>query len=152
MQLQLTRLDREGQPGTLVYIDVDSFKPVNDQLGHAMGDAVLTCLSDMLRKLVRPTDLVARLGGDEFALWLGGVDHMTAAERADSLCRSAPAAFQAALQQFVPGLGLSVGIATRPAGSTETVQDLTRRADFAMYEVKRGGRGHWRVSLLDIAT
>jgi diguanylate cyclase (GGDEF)-like protein len=149
MKRHLTRLDRENLPGTLMFVDVDAFKSVNDRLGHAMGDAVLNCLSDMLRKLVRPSDLVARLGGDEFAVWLSGADHMTAAERADSLCRTAPAAFQAVLQQEFNGLGLSVGIATRRAGSDEAIQDLTRRADLAMYEVKRSGRGHWRVSLLD---
>ena len=149
MKRHLTRLDREMLSGTLMFVDVDSFKSVNDRLGHAMGDAVLNCLSDMLRKLVRPTDLVARLGGDEFAVWLSGADHMTAAERADALCRAAPPAFLAVLQQDINGLGLSIGIATRRAGSDEAIHDLTRRADLAMYEVKRSGRGHWRVSLLD---
>jgi diguanylate cyclase (GGDEF)-like protein len=145
----VSRLDREGQPGTLLYLDVDGFKAVNDRSGHAAGDAVLTCLSDLLRKTVRPTDLIARPGGDEFAVWLGGADHMTAAERADHLCRTAPAAFQAVLDQDIPGLGLSVGIATRRWGSPERIQDLIRRADLAMYEVKRSGGSHWRVSLLD---
>jgi diguanylate cyclase (GGDEF)-like protein len=143
------RLDREGLPGTLLYLDVDAFKAVNDRSGHAMGDAVLTCLSDLLRKLVRPSDLIARPGGDEFAVWLGGADHMTAAERADHLCRTAPAAFRAVLEQDVKGLGLSIGIATRRSGSAERVRDLMRRADLAMYDVKRSGGGHWRVSLLD---
>ena len=149
MKRHLSRLDRESQPGTLMFIDVDAFKAVNDRLGHAMGDAVLTCLADMLRRLVRPSDLIARLGGDEFAVWLSGADHMTAAERADLLCKTASAAFAAVMQQESPGLGVSIGIATRRIGSIEPIQELSRRADSAMYEVKRTGGGHWRVSLLD---
>ena len=123
-------------------------KRVNDDLGHAMGDAMLTCVADMLRKLVRPFDLVARLDGNEFAVWLSGADHMTAAERADYLCRSAPIVLQAVVPVELKGLGLSIGIATRRAGSDEPIQDLIQRADDAMNEVKRSGRGHWRVSLL----
>ena len=103
----------------------------------------------MLRKLVRPSDLIARLGGDEFAVWLSGADRMTAAERADQLCRTAGRELCDLLPEAVSALGVSVGIAMRQAGSPESIEDLTRRADMAMYEVKRGGRGHWRVSLLD---
>jgi diguanylate cyclase (GGDEF)-like protein len=107
----------------------------------------------MLRRQVRPSDLIARLGGDEFAIWMSGADHMTAAERANDLCKSAPDAFLRAMAQEPPdwpaGVGLSIGIATRPSASQETAHDLVKRADLAMYEVKRGGRGHWRVALLD---
>jgi 23S rRNA pseudouridine2604 synthase len=74
---------------------------------------------------------------------------MTAAERADHLCRSTPAAFASALDESLPGLGLSIGIATRAAGSDEMTHELMKRADLAMYEVKRSGRGHWRVALCD---
>jgi diguanylate cyclase (GGDEF)-like protein/PAS domain S-box-containing protein len=149
MGRHLVRLDRDPAPGTLMFLDLDSFKSVNDQYGHAAGDRVLVTLADLLRRLVRPSDVIARLGGDEFAVWMSGADHMTAAERADHLCKSAPDAFNMLLPEPLKGLGLSVGIATRTAGSKETIQDLTRRADLAMYEVKRGGRGHWRVALLD---
>jgi diguanylate cyclase (GGDEF)-like protein/PAS domain S-box-containing protein len=145
----IARLDREADTGTLMYVDMDGFKAVNDRLGHAMGDRVLMHLADMLRKLVRPSDLIARLGGDEFAIWLSGADHMTAAERADQLCRNAKVELTALLPEAVPHLGVSIGIARRRPGSQEQIEDLTRRADMAMYEVKRGGRGHWRVSLLD---
>jgi diguanylate cyclase (GGDEF)-like protein len=145
----IARLDRAAEPGTLMFIDMDSFKPVNDGLGHAAGDQVLIGLADILRKLVRPSDLVTRLGGDEFAVWLSGADHMTAAERADHLCRIAPQELQAMLPEAFPKLGVSVGIATRRVGSPESLEDLMRRADMAMYDVKRSGRHHWRVSLLD---
>ena len=142
----LDRLDREDQCGTLMYVDLDNFKQVNDQLGHNVGDEVLALAAHMLRNLVRPTDLVARLGGDEFALWMNGADHMTAAERAENLRVNAPRV----LGEIAPGLELplsmSIGIASRPAGSNESIESVMRRADMAMYAVKRGGRGHWRVS------
>ena len=132
-----------------MFVDLDDFKAVNDRLGHAEGDKVLVNIADLLRKLVRPGDVIGRLGGDEFAVWLSGADHMTAAERADSLCKSAPIELQAPLPEAFPALGVSIGIATRRAGSHEPIADLTRRADMAMYEVKRSGRHHWHVSLLD---
>jgi diguanylate cyclase (GGDEF)-like protein len=142
----LDRLDRERECGTLMYVDLDNFKPVNDQLGHQVGDQVLILAAHMLRNLVRPTDLVARLGGDEFAVWMNGADHMTAAERAEHLRVNAPRI----LAEIAPGLDLplsmSIGIASRPAGSNESIENVMRRADVAMYAVKRGGRGHWRVS------
>lgn len=144
----LGRLDREASSGTLLAINVDGLKRVNEDLGHATGDAMLTCVADMLRQLVRPSDLVARLDSNEFALWLNGADHMTAAERADYLCRSAPAVLQAVVPVELKGLGLSIGIATRRAGSAEPIEDMIQRADVVMHEVKRSGRGHWRVSLL----
>lgn len=142
----LDRLDREDECGTLMYVDLDNFKPVNDQLGHDVGDQVLFLAGQMLRNLVRPTDLVARLGGDEFAVWMNGADHMTAAERAEHLRVHAPRV----LAEIAPGLELplsmSIGIASRPAGSAESIESVMRRADMAMYAVKRGGRSHWRVS------
>jgi diguanylate cyclase (GGDEF)-like protein/PAS domain S-box-containing protein len=146
---QIARLDREDGAGTLMFVDVDAFKAINDSLGHGMGDQVLIHLANILRRLVRPFDLITRLGGDEFAVWLSGADHMTAAERADYLCKNAPQELQAMLPEAFPKLGVSVGIATRRPGSQEAIEDLTRRADMAMYEVKRSGRRHWRVSLLD---
>ena len=149
MGRNIARLDRESEAGTLMYIDLDAFKAVNDRMGHATGDTVLIHLADMLRRMVRPSDLVARLGGDEFAVWLSGADRMTAAERADQLCKAAKIELPALLPDEAFALGVSVGIAMRGPGSHESIGDLTRRADMAMYEVKRGGRHHWRVSLLE---
>jgi GGDEF domain-containing protein len=74
---------------------------------------------------------------------------MTAAERADALCKEAPNELQALLPEPFPDLGVSIGIATRAVGSWETIESLTRRADLAMYQVKRSGRRHWRVALID---
>jgi len=146
MGRHIERLDREDQPGTLMFCDLDYFKPVNDRLGHDVGDQVLVRTANMLRNIVRPSDLVARLGGDEFALWMNGADHMTAAERADKLCIDVPRDLREVDVDAEPSPSVSIGIATRAAGSGEPVDSLLRRADLAMYQVKRSGRGHWCVS------
>ena len=142
-----SRLDREDAPGTLIFADLDNFKPVNDRFGHEIGDAVLRQTAALLRKTFRPTDVIARLGGDEFAVWLNGADQLTAAERADYLGTQAPLELNEITGTGDPGLNMSIGIATRSPGSKEDIDSLVRRADLAMYNVKRNGRGHWRVAL-----
>jgi diguanylate cyclase (GGDEF)-like protein len=146
MQRHIERLDREDQPGTLLFADLDDFKPVNDRRGHEVGDQVLLRTANMLRDAVRPSDLVARLGGDEFALWLNGADHMTAAERAEWLTVEVPKNLRPIVGEDAPATTVSIGIATRIAGGGEPIDSLLRRADRAMYDVKRTGRGRWRVS------
>jgi diguanylate cyclase (GGDEF)-like protein len=148
MERHAARQDRDNQPATLMFADLDNFKPVNDRLGHEAGDEVLRCTAALLRKTFRPTDLVARLGGDEFAIWLNGADHMTAAERAEFLRDAVPRESSEITGPDLPRVGVSIGIACREAADGEPLDSLMRRADRAMYEVKRGGRGHWRVSLL----
>jgi diguanylate cyclase (GGDEF)-like protein len=146
MGRRIDRLDREGQPGTLMFVDLDNFKPLNDLWGHELGDGALALTATLLRAAVRPSDLVARLGGDEFAMWLDGSDELTAAERADALLLCAPKEFARLTADMTVRLSMSIGIACRQAGEGESVDSLLRRADRAMYEVKRTGRGHWLVS------
>lgn len=152
---RLDRLDREAQPGTLIFVDLDHFKALNDEAGHDAGDAALVGAAGLLRETVRPADLVARLGGDEFALWLDGADSLTAAERAEALRLAVPALTPASA---TVRLGASIGIATRwphpdgaQNGGTETIDNLMHRADQAMYAAKRAGRGCWRVAPHDDA-
>ncbi len=140
------RLDREELPGTLLFTDLDNFKPLNDRLGHEAGDKALCAVAGLLRDAFRPTDLVARLGGDEFAVWLNGADHMTAAERAERLRIEGPRRLAEVTGHHGPALTMSIGIATRRARGGEEIGSLMRRADTAMYEVKHSGRAHWRVS------
>ena len=147
---RIDRLDREGLPGTLLFVDLDYFKTLNDACGHEVGDEALTLAAQLLRDTVRPADLVARLGGDEFAMWLDGSDELTAAERGERLKLGAPDYFARELPPDAPALSMSIGIACRRAGDFEDLEALMRRADGAMYEVKRNGRGHWKVALNDI--
>ena len=146
MARQIERLDREGLPGTLMFADLDNFKPLNDHFGHEAGDEALRRVAKLLRDIVRPTDLVARFGGDEFAVWLNGADHLTTAERAEMLRVQTPLLLESLTGGNGPSLSMSIGIAPRIAGGGEAIDALMRRADQAMYEVKRHGRGHWRVA------
>jgi diguanylate cyclase (GGDEF)-like protein len=149
LRRHVTRLDREQAPGTMIVIDLDGFKLANDRFGHTAGDRILMHVADRLRRLVRPNDLISRMGGDQFAVWLSGADHMTAAERADMLCKTMPGELQALLAAPAITVGLSIGIATRQAGSREPVEEILRRADSAMYQARHTGRGQWRVWLGD---
>jgi diguanylate cyclase (GGDEF)-like protein len=146
MGRRLDRLDREGLPGTLMFIDLDNFKALNDTRGHDAGDEALCLTAALLRATVRPSDLVARLGGDEFALWLDGADEFAAAERAEALRTEGPRCLQHLTGGGDLSLTMSIGIATRWPGRGEDVETLIQRADQVMYQVKRSGRGHWRVS------
>ena len=142
---RLDRLERERLPGTLMFIDLDRLKQVNDSRGHEAGDEAITLCAGLLIRTFRPTDLVARLGGDEFAVWLDGADTFTAAERAEDLRLSTPGELGHLTAGLEP-MGMSIGIATREPGTFEALEDLMGRADSAMYAVKHNGRGHWRVS------
>ncbi len=143
---RMDRLDREGLPGTLIFLDLDRLKQLNDRLGHEAGDAALVLTAGLLRRTFRPADLVARLGGDEFALWLDGSDELTAAERAERLRTGLPAELAHLTAGDPRGMTLSIGIASRPGGGGEDLESMIQRADQAMYEVKRLGGGQWRVS------
>ncbi len=144
---RLDRQEREWQPGTLLLIDVDGLRHINDRLGHEAGDAALKLTSALLQRTFRPSDLIARLGGDEFAVWLDGADSLTAAERAESLCQAMPKEFSHLTEGEAKKGGVSIGIATRDPGSNEMLEQMIHRADRAMHDVKRGEGGHWRVSL-----
>ena len=146
MGRRLDRLDREDLPGTLIFIDLDNFKALNDTKGHDAGDGALALIAGLLRSAVRPFDLVARLGGDEFALWLDGAEELAAAERAENLRVEGPKCLRHLVEGTGIALTMSMGIATRWPGHREGVEALIQRADQVMYQVKRAGRGHWRVS------
>lgn len=123
-------------PVTLALIDVDHFKLVNDQFGHAVGDQVLVALAQMLREKTRASDLLARIGGEEFLVALPD----TAPERAAEVCERLRLAVQNyEWDQLAGGLAvtLSVGVAHAPPYSSQV---LFERADAAMYRAKQGGR------------
>jgi diguanylate cyclase (GGDEF)-like protein len=126
----------------VLFIDLDDFKTVNDSLGHAAGDSLLSAVADRLRGCLRPTDVAARLGGDEFAIMLetGEIEHALAiGERINAALR---APFWVDGNEAV--VRASIGIAARVLAS-ETPDDLLRNADVAMYTAKASGKA--RVAL-----
>ncbi len=138
----IDRLDQDGTIGTLFLVDIDELRRINLTLGRAQGDRVLVRMASQLRGMVRPGDLVARVGADEFAIWQDGMDHLTAAERAETLCG------RGMFLDLPDGhaVTFSIGIASRSPGSTDDIRILLRRAHMAAREVKTIGGGGWRVS------
>ena len=115
---RIDRLERDQLPGTIMFIDLDYFKELNDRAGHETGDEALRLAAAVLNKALRPTDLVARFGGDEFAAWLDGADDLAAAERAESLRVASPAEFARIGSAWGVQLTMSIGIACRWPGDT----------------------------------
>jgi diguanylate cyclase (GGDEF)-like protein len=127
-----TRAD--GGPVTVVLIDVDHFKQVNDRHGHAGGDALLRELAGLLRSRVRGTDLAARIGGDELAVLLPGADLDRAVRLAEQLRTDALALRP--LGQDADGVSVSLGVATA-AGADADPETLLAAADAQLYLAKQ---------------
>ena len=135
LEREVARVERFGHPFTLLMIDIDSFKNVNDTFGHDAGDDVIRRLSKVLREGTRGIDLAARIGGEEFAVLLvetskdGGVE---VAERLRASIKSLE----------IPRAGhitASFGVAECPSHA-QTAAELLKAADVALYEAKRNGR------------
>ena len=133
----MAQAQRTGAPVSMLMLDLDHFKSVNDRFGHAAGDVALASFAAVLRDFARDEDLPARLGGEEFGLLLPGTDRdggIRAAERLMATLRSAP---------WLPAelpfrLSASVGVAELEAG--ESLDALLERADVALYQAKANGR------------
>ena len=130
-----------GRPGTLavMVLDIDGFKPINDEYGHAAGDAVLVEIAARLRKCVRTGDTVARLGGDEFALVLPGLDERQTFRIAERIIAAVaePVMLEGTRTNVSASLGVAAAADVRPG------RDLLWCADVAMYAAKRAGRNRY---------
>ncbi len=139
LEQELDRARRYEFPVTILMIDLDRFKAVNDSLGHLVGDAVLRQVGELLHREVRSVDLVARYGGEEFVVLLPNTSTdggMSFAERLRE---------RAAQHDFTSGLAplaltVSIGVATFPATPGQTVDELLAAADQALYRAKHDGR------------
>lgn len=137
----LARAARTGEAIALVLVDVDRFKSINDEHGHAMGDRALVAVANALARGIRPTDVAARLGGDEFAVLLSGAD----AQGARLVCERIRRALARDNPLTNRALTLSFGAADLDALGSPTAGRSARTAwlaaaDDALYEAKAAGR------------
>ncbi|HHA2818442.1 sensor domain-containing diguanylate cyclase [Stenotrophomonas maltophilia] len=134
----LERVNREGGPLVIGFLDIDLFKDINDRHGHAVGDQVLVAVARALRTAVRSQDEVVRMGGEEFLLLMPGMPREAASARLDRLRQRIT---EAGLALQVAGLEVtaSIGLAQWRPGEDDLAA-LLRRADHAMYVAKRAGR------------
>jgi diguanylate cyclase (GGDEF)-like protein len=129
------RARRHGRELSLIIVDVDHFKTINDHFGHASGDNVLVNLARNLEAVMRQGDLLARVGGDEMAMILGDCPPEQAADVAERMLRAVADASPLAQRH---GATLSIGVAGLAPGCSE--KDLLRHADQALYRAKEEGR------------
>jgi diguanylate cyclase (GGDEF)-like protein/PAS domain S-box-containing protein len=125
----------------ILFIDLDDFKEVNDTLGHAIGDELLTAFARRLATVARESDVAARIGGDEFALL---IENLRDSSGADAFAERAMAAFS---EPFILSEGpvtmtATVGVAT--SDDSDSVDEMTRHADLALYAAKAAGKHRWQ--------
>ena len=138
LKRSLAYVKRYWTRAALIYVDLDGFKPVNDQHGHAAGDAVLTAVAALLTRSVRASDTVARLGGDEFGLILWNLSEADAAAKAWAL----EAAIGETSVDWGGGalsVGASIGFAM--LGPSDDLAEALSKADHAMYARKAARKG-----------
>jgi len=145
LRREAKRASRSGRPLSLLFMDLDGFKGVNDTHGHQAGSKALVEASAVIRRCARETDVVARFGGDEFAIILPDTGSEGAAQVGDRVRERLGA------HPFLAGDGLSlhltasVGVATLPDVAA-SAEELVRAADMAMYQVKDSGKNGVRIA------
>jgi diguanylate cyclase (GGDEF)-like protein len=138
MEQEIRRSDRMGRGFTMLMLDLDDLKPVNDTFGHQWGDRLLKAIADTIRETIRFTDAGARYGGDEFVVLLPETDATGGYVVGEKLRRDIAALTLHAADRNVRS-SVSVGLVTYPDDGT-TIEQLVAAADVAMYESKRRGK------------
>lgn len=147
-----TKAAATGEPLSLVMLDVDKFKSVNDEHGHPAGDAVLRHLGALIRGIARDSDLAARYGGEEMVMLLPNTTRATAATVAETI-RRAIAARPIACDTCTLPITASFGVATvEPGAPFKQPAHLLKAADLAVYKAKHSGRNNVKVFSLPSAT
>jgi diguanylate cyclase (GGDEF)-like protein len=144
LEQALARQLRGGRSVSLLFLDIDRFKLLNDSRGHAIGDQVLVTVAERLRQVVRPSDTVARFGGDEFVVVCEDVDGVADATR---LAERIAGALEAPFPVEGGEVFLSVSVGISMAGPGSSAEELLRDADAAMYRAKEQGRS--RIEFFD---
>jgi len=138
----LARAQRHHEQVSIIFLDLDDFKTINDTLGHSAGDQVLIAVAERLVQRVRDCDLAARLGGDEFAVLLENAGREAAEVSAERILGVLRRPFK--LKGAEVSVRASVGIAVR-ADHNDSPEELLRKADIAMYAAKGGGKARYAV-------
>jgi diguanylate cyclase (GGDEF)-like protein/PAS domain S-box-containing protein len=133
-------------PGAILYLDLDNFKPVNDELGHAAGDALLKIVAGRIQGCVRHGDIVGRLGGDEFAVVCAGLEEAAATEVANRILDSFKLPARVGETAEPVQIDASIGVAV---SSLPMSENLLRAADGALAAAKAAGRGRVRVAVAE---
>jgi len=139
LRLEADRARRGEQQVSLVLLDIDHFKAINDTYGHPGGDRILCQVAERLRQVVRPGDVVARYGGEEFAILVPGVGSAQLTELAERLRQAIAGLPMRPNQSAWVGITVSVGAASLP-DHADSVADLVTFADNALYAAKHAGR------------
>ncbi|NIM95251.1 MAG: diguanylate cyclase [Anaerolineales bacterium] len=145
LEREFVRARRYHRPLSLVYIDLDGFKALNDQHGHLFGDEILRGSARSLRAVLRSTDLLARIGGDEFAILLPETS-LDGAKNVASKLRKALIAYGSQLGPAVPPLTFCAGVSQMHEDDT-SIDDILARADSAQYLAKESGKAGMRTEL-----
>lgn len=136
---EVLRTSRHGRPLSVVMLDIDHFKKINDEMGHLVGDYTLRELAAVIRKLVRREDLFARYGGEEFTLVLVETNFVQAMEAAERV-RVAVEKHVFKFEEQTFRLTISLGVAECASDGSATNIELIRKADEKLYEAKKAGR------------
>ncbi|MGY9048872.1 hypothetical protein P775_00630 [Puniceibacterium antarcticum] len=137
-EVEATLDGADGQAGTLLYLDLNGFKAINDRFGHAVGDAVLARIAQRLRTELRQDDLIARLGGDEFGVWLGGLpleDCNSVMSRLTEALSQPVQLSQPEAPMLIDTVSAALGYARWPEDGADATA-LLRMADSRMYAAK----------------
>jgi diguanylate cyclase (GGDEF)-like protein len=140
---EMQRADRHNEPLAFAMIDLDGFKPINDQFGHVVGDKVLRAVGSAVARCVRVSDIAARYGGDEFAIILPQTPPEGAMRVVERVLRSVSELTLQDENGAAVKVTASLGLAYYPAEDLETPEDLVHSADGALYGAKRSGKNRY---------
>ncbi|VAW84356.1 diguanylate cyclase/phosphodiesterase (GGDEF & EAL domains) with PAS/PAC sensor(s) [hydrothermal vent metagenome] len=140
----LQNAERYQHRGSLLFLDLDHFKYINDTLGHSIGDNLLTLVASELKQCIRSTDVIARFGGDEFVILMPSSDEQSTMAVAKKINEKLSHISMPELLGDNHKISISIGIAYYPKHG-ESVDEILANADMAMYHVKKRRRGSWHV-------
>ncbi|MCL2601852.1 MAG: GGDEF domain-containing protein [Treponema sp.] len=148
---EIARTKRNGSKASVIIIDIDFFKKVNDTFGHLAGDRVLETLAITIKQTIRTDDIPSRFGGEEFTVLLPDTDKHSAFVTAERL-RDIVSKMKVTWEPPLPPITISIGICTFEKDSNLSTDEIIQRADEAMYWSKKRGRNRstaWGIGLLD---